>query len=128
MLDRTQALAELTGPESAYAIERVVHDGIPWRVLSKAPPTLRAVFEDLAAYGTRDALVADGERIDYAEQHRLVAHLARFLAVECGVRRGDRVAIAMRNHLEWPLAFWATQVMGAVAVPLNAWWTADELR
>ncbi|MYS82391.1 class I adenylate-forming enzyme family protein [Embleya scabrispora] len=128
MLDRTQALAELTGPESAYAIEEVVHDGIPWRVLSKAPPTLRAVFEDLAAYGTRDALVAGDERIDYAEQHRLVAHLARHLATECGVRRGDRVAIAMRNHLEWPLAFWATQVMGAVAVPLNAWWTADELR
>ncbi|MGC0421495.1 class I adenylate-forming enzyme family protein [Embleya sp. AB8] len=128
MLDRTQALAELTGPESAYAIEEVVHDGIPWRVLSRAPRTLRAVFEDLVDYGGRDALVYEDERIDYAEQHRLVAHLARHLAAECGVRRGDRVAIAMRNLLEWPLAFWAIQVLGAIAVPLNAWWTADELR
>jgi acyl-CoA synthetase (AMP-forming)/AMP-acid ligase II len=128
MLDRTQALAELTGPESAYAIEEIVHDGIPWRVLPKAPPTLRAVFEDLARYGTRDALVYEDERIDYAEQHRLVAHLARHLAVSRCVRRGDRVAIAMRNHIEWPLAFWAIQVIGAVAVPLNAWWTPDELR
>ncbi|WP_161500757.1 class I adenylate-forming enzyme family protein [Embleya scabrispora] len=128
MLDRTQALAELTGPESAYAIEEVVHDGIPWRVLSKAPPTLRAVFEGLIGHGDRDALVYRGERISYAEQHRLVAHLARHLADEYGVRRGDRVAVAMRNRIEWPLAFWATQVLGAIAVPLNAWWTVDELR
>jgi len=128
MMDRTQALAALTGPESAYAIEEIVHDGIPWRVLSHAPPTLRAVFEDLAAYGMREALVYGARRVDYAEQHRLVAHLARALARSYGVRRGDRVAIAMRNHLEWPLAFWATQVLGAVAVPLNAWWSADELR
>ncbi|MGR6997635.1 AMP-binding protein [Yinghuangia aomiensis] len=42
--------------------------------------------------------------------------------------RRFRVAIAMRNRPEWPLLFWATQVIGAIAVPLNAWWTADELR
>ena len=37
------------------------------------------------------------------------------------------VAIAMRNYPEWAFAFWATIAIGAVAVPLNAWWTGPEL-
>lgn len=32
----------------------------------------------------------------------------------------------MRNHPEWQIAFWAAQLVGLVAVPLNAWWTEDE--
>src|SRR5262249_39062914 len=44
-----------------------------------------------------------------------------------GVKKGDRVAIAMRNFPEWPIAFWAATVIGAIAVPLNAWGTGDDL-
>ena len=33
----------------------------------------------------------------------------------------------MRNFPEWSIAFWAAAAAGAVVVPLNAWWTADEL-
>ncbi|HEX7443058.1 MAG TPA: class I adenylate-forming enzyme family protein, partial [Acidimicrobiales bacterium] len=33
----------------------------------------------------------------------------------------------MRNLPDWVVAFWATITVGAVAVPLNAWWTGDEL-
>jgi long-chain acyl-CoA synthetase len=44
-----------------------------------------------------------------------------------GVKKGDRVAIAMRNFPEWSVAFWAATAAGAVVVPLNAWWTGHEL-
>jgi long-chain acyl-CoA synthetase len=44
-----------------------------------------------------------------------------------GLRKGDRVAIAMRNFPEWSVAFWAAAAMGAIVVPLNAWWTGEEL-
>jgi long-chain acyl-CoA synthetase len=37
------------------------------------------------------------------------------------------VAIAMRNYPEWAVAAWATFAIGAVLVPLNAWWTGPEL-
>ena len=37
------------------------------------------------------------------------------------------VAIAMRNFPEWSVAFWAAASIGAVVVPLNAWWTGPEL-
>ncbi|MDI2132576.1 class I adenylate-forming enzyme family protein [Yinghuangia seranimata] len=129
MLDRTQALDALTGPGSVYAIAPTHrHDGVPWREFPAAPATLRTVFEATAAFGASDALVHEDGRISYDEQLRLVGHFARHLSDGLGVRHGDRVAIAMRNHPEWSLAFWAAQVIGAVAVPLNAWWTADELR
>lgn len=128
MLDRTQALAALTAHDSVFAIAHTDHDGVPWREFPSAPASLRAVFEATAAYGDADALVHEAGRISYDEQRGLVGHLARHLAEELGVRKGDRVAIAMRNHPEWALAFWATQVIGAIAVPLNAWWTVDELR
>ena len=33
----------------------------------------------------------------------------------------------MRNYPEWCVAFWAAACVGAVVVPLNAWWVSDEL-
>ena len=44
-----------------------------------------------------------------------------------GVRKGDRVAIIMRNLPEWSVAFWAASLVGAIVTPLNAWWTGPEL-
>ena len=41
--------------------------------------------------------------------------------------KGDRVAFAMRNLPEWPVVFFAVTSIGAIAVPLNAWWTGAEL-
>jgi long-chain acyl-CoA synthetase len=44
-----------------------------------------------------------------------------------GVRRGDRVAVAMRNYPEWVISYWAIISLGAACVGLNAWWTAAEM-
>ena len=33
----------------------------------------------------------------------------------------------MRNFPEWPVAFWGAASVGAIVVPLNAWWTGPEL-
>jgi acyl-CoA synthetase (AMP-forming)/AMP-acid ligase II len=33
----------------------------------------------------------------------------------------------MRNLPEWPVAFFAATAIGAICVPLNAWWTGPEL-
>jgi long-chain acyl-CoA synthetase len=43
------------------------------------------------------------------------------------VRKGDRVALVMRNLPEWPVVFMAALLAGAVVVPLNAWWSGTEL-
>ena len=97
-------------------------------VFATAPFTLRDVLEATLANGSRDYLVYQQERYTFEEHFGIVAGLARWLADTQGIGKGDRVAIGMRNYPEWLMTFWATQVLGAVAVPLNAWWTAPELR
>lgn len=101
--------------------------GVPTKVFVGAPPSMRAVWEASAVHADRTYLVYDDERIDFATAHRTVAVLADRLAREYGVRQGDRVAIAMRNYPEWAFAAWAAFSVGAVLVPLNAWWTGPEL-
>jgi long-chain acyl-CoA synthetase len=46
---------------------------------------------------------------------------------ERGLKKGDRVALVMRNLPEWPVVFLGALLAGAIVVPLNAWWTATEL-
>ena len=65
--------------------------------------------------------------MSFDEHFRAAAHLAGVLRERLQVQTGDRVAIAMRNFPEWSVAFWAATAAGAVVVPLNAWWTGEEL-
>jgi long-chain acyl-CoA synthetase len=81
----------------------------------------------MPARAGRDYLVFEDERIDYARAYRMIAALGHALVDEFGIRPGERVALAMRNYPEWALAFWAITSIGAVVVPLNAWWTGAEL-
>jgi long-chain acyl-CoA synthetase len=126
MLSRREATELLVRDDPYYALEATEIAGVPWRVYRKAVPSLRAVFESTASFGDRQFLVYEDERWTYAEHWRVVAGLAQKWWGH-GIGKGDRVAIAMRNYPEWVMTFWAVQVLGAVAVPLNAWWTGDEL-
>ncbi|MBY9061436.1 AMP-binding protein [Sphingomonas yunnanensis] len=123
--DEVRAL--LTAPGSAFEIETVTIRGVPTRTWKNAPPTLRALLEVSRAHGERLMTIYEDERVSYAAHARAVAALAAVLA-EKGVRAGDRVAIAMRNLPEYPAALFAVTALGAVAVPLNAWWSGEELR
>ena len=124
---RADITATLTAPGGAFEMEDVVIRGIPTRTWKTAPASLRAVFELSALHGDKDFLVYEDERVTFAENYRTVAALGRQLVERFGVQPGDRVAIAMRNLPEWVMAFWAAITVGAVAVPLNAWWTGEEL-
>ena len=73
-------------------------------------------------------LVYEDERLTFDEHYRRCAAFAHALAERYGVGKGDRVAIAMRNFPEWSVAFWAAAALGAIVVPLNAWWTGDGAR
>src|SRR5690606_18042079 len=63
----------------------------------------------------------------FAEVMRQVDAVGSLLVDTYGVRRGDRVAIGMRNYPEWVVAFAAITSIGAISVSLNAWWTENEL-
>ena len=123
----TRAYAELTAPGSPFACSvRDVRD-VPVRTFDSAPANMRAIWEQAAARGDAEYLVYGDERYSYAGAAARVRALAHHLRNEHGVGRGDRVAIAMRNHPEWVLAYWAITSTGAAAVAMNSWWTGPEL-
>ena len=121
-----QAHALMTQPGTAFEMEeREVH-GVRMRVWKNAPATLRAVFLAGRTHGEKTFLVYEDERASFESFSRATLVLAHAL-LAAGVEKGDRVAIAMRNVPEWPVAFFAALLVGAIATPLNAWWTAPEL-
>ncbi len=116
-----------TAPDSPFAVETLRIRGIDTPCWRQSFPHLRAVFAHTAQFAERDYLVYEGERHTYAEHHRQVAAFAHAMTTGFGIRKGDRVALAMRNYPEWPMVFWASVAIGAVIVPLNAWLTGGEL-
>ncbi|MFE5092784.1 class I adenylate-forming enzyme family protein [Streptomyces sp. NPDC056638] len=119
--------AALTGPGAPFAVVRV-EDGVRAGslVYADGPRTLREFVEATWAFGDRPFLIAGERSYSYAEFFAAASALACRLTGTYGLRRGDRAVVAMRNHPEWQIAFWAAQLAGLVAVPLNAWWTEDE--
>jgi acyl-CoA synthetase (AMP-forming)/AMP-acid ligase II len=105
--------------------ERTIN-GVRVRAYDCGPWNLREVLDGSRAHRDRDYLVLDEERYTFTEHYDIVAGLAHHLAEQFGIGKGDRVAIAMRNLPEFAFHFWAAISLGAVAVPLNAWWTAGE--
>jgi long-chain acyl-CoA synthetase len=124
-MTRDEAIAATTGPGQPYELVDAVIGGRALRVFRHAPPSLRAMFEQTAS--ELPFLAYEDERWTFAQAWQAAARIGHVLVHDCGVRHGERVAIAMRNYPEWVLAFTAITAIGAVAVGINAHWQADEL-
>lgn len=122
---RDQALALATAPDQPHELVSLTIRGREQRVFAQAPANLRAMFEAAAS----DALfmVYAGERMSYAQAWAAASRMGHVLVHHCGVKPGDRVAIAMRNYPEWVLAFMAITSIGALAVAMNAHWQGEEM-
>lgn len=123
-LEQVEAL--LTAPGAKFEMETIDIGGVPTRVWKNAPPTLAILAQMVRAYGERDFTVYEDERVSFEANYRATCHLAARMAA-VGVGKGDRIALAMRNLPEWPAIFFAVTALGAIVVPLNAWWTGGEL-
>ena len=96
--------------------------------VSNFPGTLPALFRTFSALNPAvEALVAGEERLTFAELDQWSERLARALAAR-GVRKGDRVGIAMRNCSSWVVGYMAALKAGAVATLHNGWWQAHEMK
>ena len=121
-----EATRQMTAPGQIFETARATVLGREMTVWKHAPANLRQMLDLSLAHGEKDFIVYEDQRYTFDRHYRVVATLAHRL-LDLGVTRGDRVAIAARNLPEWIIAFWGTVVIGAVSVPLNAWWTTDEL-
>ena len=120
-------IAGITSPEGPFPVLEKVIDGTPRRVFGGFPDSLRDYYAVAASHADKDCLVDGDRRYTFADVLGQAASLSHALVDEYGVRKGDRVALAMRNAPEWCISFMAITALGAVAVPMNSWWQGDEL-
>lgn len=117
----------LTAPGTPLEMDEVVIRGVKTRVWKNLPPTTRELLLAVrAAHGHKEFLVYENDRATYESFYRAAVAVAAELQ-KLGVKKGDRVAIIMRNLPEWPAVFYGASILGAIITPLNAWWTGPEL-
>jgi long-chain acyl-CoA synthetase len=126
MTIRDEIIAKMTAPGAPFELQTIAIDGVPLRVFANAPESMREIIAATADSSDRPYLMYHEEVITYGEALEKIASIAQWL-IDRGVKKGDRVAIGMRNYPEWPLAYWAIISVGAISVSLNAWWIAEEL-
>jgi long-chain acyl-CoA synthetase len=90
-----------------------------------------SLIELLRASVERDStatalLEVGGDSLSYGELWERAARVAGGLR-GAGIGRGERVAIRRGNGIEWVLAFFGAQMLGAVVVPINTRFTAEEV-
>ena len=123
-----EADAQLTAPGQMFEMDEVEIRGVKTKVWKSAPATLADILRLSRGHGDKVFLVYEDDQVTFEQHFRAAAHLAHILRDRFGIREGDRVAIAMRNYPEWSIAFWGASAAGAVVVPLNSWWTGEELQ
>lgn len=116
---------------SGAPFEILVEDvlGAPAEVFAQRPRNLREVIERAGReHAEKVFLVSpEGEEITYADSVARIARVADTLARDYGVSKGDRVAFASANTVEYVLCYWAALSLGAILSNFNGWWTTPEL-
>ena len=91
-------------------------------------PHLASLLDDFRRYGDETAIVRYvGVRrrvTSYEEIARLAGRFAALLDGR-GIGLGDRVVVWAENSAEWVAAFYGCMLRGVIAVPLDAYGTAE---
>ncbi|MGB9627974.1 MAG: class I adenylate-forming enzyme family protein [Thermodesulfobacteriota bacterium] len=77
-------------------------------------------------YPDRPAIIYLGEAFSFFRLKDLIHRFATALT-QLGIQKGDRVVIYVSNSVQWVIAFFAIQKIGAVAVPVAPIYTSFEI-
>jgi long-chain acyl-CoA synthetase len=125
-LDRRfdEELARVTGPGGRLVIGK---DELGRAIVTNFPATLPPFFKAFCGVNaSNEAVVAGDERLTFADLDRISDGLAHGIVAR-GIRKGDRVGIAMRNCPAWIVSYMAVIKAGGVATLLNGWWESHEM-
>ncbi len=120
--------AQLTSQGAPFEVQQVtLSDGRSVAAYRNAFQNLAQVIDAGRVHGAAEFMVYGEDRWTFDRFFAAADALASRLQKQCGIKPGDRVAIAMRNRPEWAVAFAAIAVLGAVPVPLNSFGLSSEL-
>jgi long-chain acyl-CoA synthetase len=106
---------------------RHYEQGVPAHIEIPDQPLTWLLERTASRYPARTALIYFGRRLSYEE---LAHHAQRFAKAlqRLGVQKGERVAIALPNIPQFPIAFYGALLAGAVVVPTNPLYTEREMQ
>ncbi|MGA0570041.1 class I adenylate-forming enzyme family protein [Variovorax sp. VNK109] len=103
-------------------IETADDASIDWRQVTLGS----ALNSSASLYPDRIAIVDGDRRMSYAELDKAARDLAHGLQ-SLGIGRRQQVAIWMTNSIDWVVSWMACAHVGAVVVPINTRYKADEV-
>ncbi|MGV1684164.1 class I adenylate-forming enzyme family protein [Sphingopyxis sp. NJF-3] len=118
----------ITGPGGPIQVGTIERHGRELPFITNAPSNIvDYVAYFCAQHGDATFLVEGNERLSFAEVYAAARKVAAGLVEGYGVKRGDRVGIAMRNANAWCVAYLGALMAGGCATLLNGWWQGAEL-
>ena len=123
----TEANLAVTAPGQIFELIDAEVMGVKTQIFKNAPAHLGQIFAGARGHGEKTFLVYEGESYSFTQAMDQIDALSNLLVNTYGVKKGDRVAVAMRNYPEWVMSFAAIISVGAVSVSMNSWWVEDEM-
>ena len=123
----TDTLIRLGEEEGSFSTAQESIEGVDYTIFANAPKHLGEMFQCCLVHGELPFVVFEQERLSFVEVYQQASALAAALVQQYKIKKGERVALAMRNYPEWMISYMAVTSIGAVCVPLNSWWETDEL-
>lgn len=125
--DLTEAFEELRHVNPLLELEEREINGVTFNVFKNAPKTLRDLINTIQLLmGDFPFVNEHGKQYQFSEIISKAKSIANYLA-ENDLHPGDKVGICMQNSIDWIIVFLGIAGSGVTCVPLNSWWTKDEL-
>ncbi|MFZ1742207.1 MAG: class I adenylate-forming enzyme family protein [Pontixanthobacter sp.] len=126
--DLNAIMDALIEPGQPFEIEEFELFGQKLPAFKNAPPSMAHYFAHFCNENKDMTFLVDGDiRLTFGECWEAATHVAAGLALNHGVKKGDRVGIAARNSANWVIAYMGIIMAGGCATLLNGFWTGDEL-
>jgi acyl-CoA synthetase (AMP-forming)/AMP-acid ligase II len=118
----------ITGPGGPIQVGTVERHGREMPFITNAPTNLADYVAFFCAqHGDATFLVEGEARLSFREFYGAARRVAAALVEAHGVKRGDRVGLAMRNANAWCVTYVGILLAGGCATLLNGWWQGGEL-
>ncbi|HKV57281.1 MAG TPA: long-chain fatty acid--CoA ligase [Ktedonobacteraceae bacterium] len=106
---------------------RHYEEGVPAHIDIPDQPLPWILDQTVRNFPSQTAFIYYGTRLSYARFSSLANRFAAAL-LRLGIQKGDRVAIALPNIPQYPIAFYGALRAGAVVVPTNPLYTEREMQ
>ena len=120
-------VASLTAVGQGFEVNTLELAGVQYRNFATLPANLAQYFTVMLQHAEKDFAVYLDERYTFGQGYQHSCEFGAALVERYGLAKGDRVAILSRNNPQWMMAFIGITSVGGVAVPMNGWWTTEEL-